>query len=97
MKKILKVFGVLPDFNSFKIKVSGFAGAVDGSSLYMVEGEDKDIGAYATVFDNQVTIIDELQAQALVDAVPNPSLVCYVCGNTYTPKKPIVPSVMSIE
>ena len=96
MKKILKVTGVLPDFNSFKVKVSGFAGTVDGSTLYVVEGEDKNIGAYATVFNDQVAVIDATQAQALVGAVPVVTMVCNICGNTYTPAKPTVPSLVAI-
>jgi len=85
MKKVIAVSGVLPDFNSFKIRVSNLVG-----NIYVVEGEEKNIDAYTSVFNDMVSLKTATDVQATIDVMPK-TVPCPTCGKDYTPILPTVP------
>lgn len=82
-KKILKVKGVLPDCNPFKIQARHIVGK-ENISLYLVTGELKNIQAYASVNDDVVQIMTLQEAKDLVNSWKLPTTaICPHCGQEY--------------
>lgn len=83
VKKFLKVVGILPDQNAFKLTVSGIANKGD-TSIYLVEGRVQDIDAFASVYDDQITIITKTQAKSLLTGFGLPKTgTCTTCNQPY--------------